>query len=126
MLAGLGETLTIAGQSFELFNWEFDQTFHPQGFNYLRSVQVDSTLRMCYQLQQTRIEKIIQLLPGQDTVLVRYLIEPGRNKWQLSLRPFVALRDFHSLRKFFVDDQIEVRVAPERICLRDRLTDTPS
>jgi len=23
MLAGLGETLTIAGQSFELFNWEY-------------------------------------------------------------------------------------------------------
>ena len=48
MLAGLGETLTIAGESFELFGWEFAEAFHPQGFKYLRSVQVDSTVRMHY------------------------------------------------------------------------------
>ena len=108
MLAGLGETLTIAGEPFELFAWEFADSFHPQGFNYLRSVEVDSAVRMLYQIDQVRIEKTILLVPGQDTVQVRYRIEPGQTPWQLALRPFVALRDFHSLRSFFVDDQMVV------------------
>ncbi len=126
MLAGLGETLTIAGESFELFAWEFADAFHPQGFNYLRTVQVDSAVHMLYQIDQTRIEKTISLLPGQDTLVVRYRIEPGQTPWQLALRPFVALRDFHSLRSFFIDDQMVIEGSGEQISVHDRLTDTPT
>ena len=100
MLAGLGETLTVEQQSVELFSWEFADVFHPKGFDYLRRVQVGSEVRMLYEIDRTRLEKIISLIPGRDTLVVRYRIQTEQKPWKLDLMPFVALRDFHSLRSF--------------------------
>ena len=126
MLAGLGETLTIAGESFELFAWEFAESIHPQGFNYLCTVRVGSAVHMHYQIDRTRVEKTISLLPGQDTLMVRYRIQSARTPWQLALRPFVSLRHFHSLRSFFIDDQMVTECDGEQISVHDRLADTPT
>ena len=125
MLAGLGETITLGGKSVELFSWEFSEDFHPEGFDYLRSVQVGSTVRMLYEVEEVRIEKTISLVADENTVEVRYRIGPGAKTWELALRPFVALRDFHSLRSFFLADQMVVQGNDEYISVHDRLTDAP-
>jgi len=126
MLAGLGETLSVEGQGVELSGWEFADLFHPGGFRYLRSVQIASDVHMLYELDRVRMEKIISLLPGRDVLVVRYRIEAEQIPWKLDLTPFVALRDFHSLRRFFVDDQMVVQGDGEHISVHDRLCDTPA
>lgn len=125
MLAGLGETLTVDGEFFELFNWEFDGIIHPSGYEYLRSVAVGQAVTMSYEIDEVRLEKTISFIPGTDVLTVRYRIRNADGAWKLSLRPFVSLRDFHSLRQYFVEDQITVTSNGGQILLKDRLTDAP-
>ena len=125
MLAGLGETLTVEGEAFELFNWEFADIIHPVGYEYLRSVAVGPTVSMCYEVGEVRLEKTISFVPNTDVLVVRYRIRNAAGAWQLNLKPFVSLRDFHSLRQYFVEDQITVTPNGGQILLKDRLTDAP-
>lgn len=126
VLAGLGETLSIEGQGVKLYGWEFDNAFHPEGFNHLKSVRVGSELRMLYQVDQIQMEKTISLLPGKDILLVRYRIKAEQKPWSLEITPFVALRNYHSLRSFFVDDQMVVQGQGEQISVHDRLAEGPT
>ena len=126
VLAGLGETLSIQGQGVKLYGWEFADVFHPQGFSYLKSVQTGSDLRMLYEVDDIQLEKSISLVPGKDVLQVRYRIRAEQRPWSLELTPFVALRNFHSLRSFFVDDQMVVQGQGRQISVHDRLADTPT
>ena len=126
MLAGLGETLAIGQRSLELFSWEFADLFHPQGFHYLRSVRVDSAVRMLYESEQARLKKTISLVPGRNALLVRYRLEAGQMPWKLHLKPFVALRDFHSLRHFAVGKQMLVQNRGEYVSVQDRPSQMPA
>jgi predicted glycogen debranching enzyme len=125
VLAGVGETLSVEGQDVKLYGWEFANLFHPGGFNYLKSMQVGSDVRMLYEVEDIQLEKTISLVPGKDILLVRYQIKSANNPWSLELTPFVALRNFHSLRSFCIDDQMVVQGEGEQISVHDRLANTP-
>ena len=43
------------------------------------------------------IRKIVALVPGEDTVLVAYMLLPGSGAARLTIRPLLAFRDFHAL-----------------------------
>ena len=125
VLAGVGETLSVEGQGVKLYGWEFADLFHPGGFNHLKSVQVGSEVRMLYEMDHIQLEKTISLVPGRDILLVRYHIKAEQKPWSLELTPFVALRNFHSLRSFGIDDQMVVQGEGDQISVHDRLADTP-
>ncbi|NIA06143.1 MAG: hypothetical protein GWP14_00640 [Actinobacteria bacterium] len=126
MLAGLGETLSVKGQGVKLYGWEFANLFHPRGFNHLKSVQVGSDVRMLYEVDHIQLEKTISLVPRSNVLLVRYHIQAENKPWSLEVTPFVALRNFHSLRSFCIDDQMVVQGEGEQISVQDRLADTPT
>ena len=125
LLAGVGESLSVGQDSFELFCWEFADAIHPRGYQYLRSVAVNSLVRMSYEMRGAVLAKSIFFAPGTDVLVVRYQIDAGDKAWQLNLKPFVSLRDFHSLRSYFIADQLELSKKGEQVVVRDRLTDMP-
>ncbi len=93
------ETVACAAGAFELSSFEFNGVFHPQGYRYLRRFRRDIAVHLEYQLPVAKVTKSIYLLPQVDTVAVAYEFSGLAEPIQFTLRPFAALRDFHSLLK---------------------------
>lgn len=78
----------------------FRGAIHPRGYRHLRRFEVDRTARWHYELENAAVDKEVLLVRGTNMVGVRYIVHaaPGRNI-ELHLMPFVALRDYHALRR---------------------------
>jgi glycogen debranching enzyme len=85
--------------------------FHPRGDRYLRRFELGETARWAYEADGFLVTKELQVLWLKNVVAVRYTIEPDRERRvQLNLLPFVALRDFHALRRA---DGVQFKVEPD-------------
>jgi predicted glycogen debranching enzyme len=102
-LSRIGEILFVPsrpGEMLELSVNEFAQGLHPRGDKYLRRFSLQDTAKFEFEVEGVRVTKEVQLLWMKNVVAVRYTIEPGNvGKVKLWLLPFVALRDFHSLKR---------------------------
>ena len=103
----VGEILCLDGADIEdagaplheLSVNQFADRFHPRGDQYLRRFDLDHSARWEFDVDGVRVRKELQVLWMRNVAAVRYTVEPpaGR-RGQLSLLPFVSLRDFHSDR----------------------------
>ncbi|MGA2582853.1 MAG: amylo-alpha-1,6-glucosidase [Tepidisphaeraceae bacterium] len=103
LLNRIGEILNVEGQAdrlLELSICQFGSDFHPRGDRYLRRFDLDDGIaRWNYDVEGIRICKEVQLLWQKNAVGIRYRVEPGEQRLELSLLPFARLLDFHSLRR---------------------------
>jgi predicted glycogen debranching enzyme len=102
-LSRLGEILTVDGNGGRLLEFstnQFKDTFHPRGDQYLRRFALEDTALFLYDVEGIRVTKDVLVPWGKNVVGVRYAVdaERGRNV-ELSLLPFVNLRDFHGNRR---------------------------
>jgi len=98
-LANCLEMLTVKAKVFELSTFEFCDKFAPAGFSCLKQFRQDSGAHFDYELDGFRLTKSVYLLRDVDTVCVGYLFTSVMQPAEFILRPFVALRDFHTLQK---------------------------
>jgi len=86
----------------EVFNFstfEFNDKFAPQGFTHLVQVRRDTGLHFDYELEQLRLTKSVYLLRETDMVALVYDFSNVQEPAEFVSRPFVGLRDFHTLQK---------------------------
>ncbi|HEY8667476.1 MAG TPA: amylo-alpha-1,6-glucosidase, partial [Tepidisphaeraceae bacterium] len=99
----IGEIITFDNNPdaiHEFSSNQFGDNFHPRGEQYLESFEINDVARWQYLIEGVRITKEVQLLWLQNTVAIRYTIDPPQPRpIELQLLPFVSLRDFHSLRR---------------------------
>jgi predicted glycogen debranching enzyme len=94
--------MVIFGQRvLNLSTFEFDKKFSPAGFCYIRRFYQDVGVHFDYQLEHLNLTKSVYLLRGTDTVAVVYDFTTVREPAEFVLRPFVGLRDFHTLQKSY-------------------------
>jgi predicted glycogen debranching enzyme len=102
MLNRLAEIIRIRTRdevTAELSINQFGDTFHPRGDRYLRRFDLEVDLaRWEYEVGNVRIVKEIQMPWRNNTVGIRYTVEPGDGDVEISLLPFVRMMDFHALR----------------------------
>jgi predicted glycogen debranching enzyme len=101
-LSRIGEILKIDGSdvTHELSVNQFATNFHPHGERYLRRFDVDQIAQWDYEVEGVKITKQVQLLWKRNIVGIRYSIDPGNHsRVAFQMIPFIALRDFHSLRR---------------------------
>ncbi len=101
-LSRVAELLNIdrSATTHELGVNQFASSFHPRGERYLRRFHLDEIAQWDYQVEGVTLVKQVQLLWKRNVVVVRYQIDPGTHQHvAVQLLPFVALRDFHSLRR---------------------------
>lgn len=98
-LSNLLETINTNGQSYNLSTFQFDETFHPEGFTYLKNFKRDIGAHFDYKINSIEITKSIYLARNTDTVLIEYDFKKIDLPLEFTIRPFAALRDFHSLQK---------------------------
>ncbi|MHC4524047.1 MAG: amylo-alpha-1,6-glucosidase [Planctomycetota bacterium] len=91
------ETITAKDHAFSLSNFEFDNAMHPNGYSHLLEFRKDIGVHFEYETVTSNLKKSIYLLPDSDTVSIVYEFSNVRQPFEFSIRPFAAMRDFHSL-----------------------------
>ena len=86
---------------FNLSTFEFNDKFAPKGFSYIKQFRRDTGVHFDYQLDKLRLTKSVYLLRDTDTVALIYEFAGVEEPVQFILRPFIGLRDFHSLQKSY-------------------------
>ena len=100
-LANCLETITWEGRCYELSTFEFTDRFVPTGHTYLRRFCRDVGVHFDYALGRLQISKSIYLDPKASTVALVYTLDSVRRPLELTLRPLVGLRDFHTLQRSY-------------------------
>jgi len=85
----------------ELSTFEFDNGFAPRGWPLLRSFRRGLGAHFEFESEKFRLVKSLYLLRQSNTILVEYSFERLAEPAELIVRPFVAIRDFHSVQKSF-------------------------
>lgn len=98
-LANCLESLYIQDRNIELAAFEFDGTIHPKGYAYLTRFTRDLGVHFDYDLGPVKLTKSIYLLPDTDAVAIIYDFNTVHTPFDFSVKPFVALRDFHDLQQ---------------------------
>ena len=105
-LANCLEMVIFDGKVFNLSTFEFSDKFTPTGFTFLRQFRLDIGAHFDYELDELKLTKSVYLLRDTDTVALVYdftsvqhpKVSCGKPV-EFVLRPFVGLRDFHTLQQ---------------------------
>jgi len=95
-LATVMEQLTLAGETFDLAVNEFPGVLSPRGDAHLAEFRNDVAPTFVYRFGPVELTKQVVLAEATNAVAVRYTLCGASGT--LRLRPFAAMRDFHSLR----------------------------
>jgi len=100
------EMVIIKGRAFNLSTFEFSGKFAPTGFTFLSQFRRDIGTHFDYELDELKLTKSVYLLRDTDTVALVYDFTSVQHRKvscgepvEFVLRPFVGLRDFHTLQK---------------------------
>jgi predicted glycogen debranching enzyme len=98
-MANCLEMVIVGGVRFNLSTFEFSEKFAPDGFSYIRRFRQDTGVHFDYVLNKLEMTKSVYLVRDVDTVVVEYDFTSVQEPAEFVLRPYVGLRDFHSLQK---------------------------
>jgi glycogen debranching enzyme len=103
-LSRIGEILYLDGRMDRLLELSVNQfaggNIHPRGDRYLQTFELGRTAKWSFNVDGVEVTKELQLVWGQNVIGVRYTVKPqGPRVVRFELLPFVAMRDFHSLRR---------------------------
>lgn len=109
LLSRLDETIARAEERVDLGCCRFPGTVSPNGHLHLVSFVRDIFPNFVYEALGVRLRKRIGALHQRNAVLVDYSVERADRAFSLELRPLVAGRDVHELRRV---EQIDLRLRP--------------
>ena len=100
-LAKCLEMVISKGKVFNLSTFEFSDKFAPEGFTHLVQFRRNTGLHFDYELDKLELTKSVYLLRDTDTVALVYDFVSIEEPLEFVLRPFIGLRDFHTLQKSY-------------------------
>jgi len=118
-LSQLHEQLTVGASTYDLSTFEFPNTIHPRGASCLHEFVNDIVPRMVFRVGALTVTKEIILAEAANAVAVRYTLSGASG--ELRVRPFVALRDFHNLRKAHEPHLLTFELTDSGAVVNDRM-----
>ena len=100
-LANCLEMIISKGEVFNLSTFEFSDKFAPAGFGFLKQFRRDMGAHFDYELEKVKLTKSVYLLRDTDTAAIEYDFTNVTGPVEFVSRPFVGLRDFHTLQKSY-------------------------
>ncbi len=103
LLNAVVEKLTLGEAVIELANFEFENLFHPRGYEWLTEFTYDLSparpwVRFVYRWGGTSVVKWVRLRAGCDEVELRYDVSvPAGQELQFEILPLASMRDFHAV-----------------------------
>jgi len=86
---------------FNLSTFEFDDKIAPKGYRYLTEFRKDTGVHFTYNINDVEITKSLFLVRDTDTIALVYDFSKIPDSIDFILRPFVGLKDFHSMQKSY-------------------------
>lgn len=99
LLADVEDSFSSDRHTCFLASHRYPGVYHPNGHEHLVSYSQDECPTFTYQSGQTLLRKQILMLPGENTVLLRYEILKASGPLTLHLKPLLAYRDHHSPKR---------------------------
>ena len=96
------EMIISDGKIFNLSTFEFADKFAPAGYGFLKKFRQDVGVHYDFELQSVGLTKSVYLLRDANRVAIEYDFTTVRKPVEFVSRPFVGLRDFHTLQKSYV------------------------
>ena len=93
------EMVIVKGKSFNLSTFEFNDKFTPAGYALLKQFRQNLGVHFDYVLDKLKLTKSIYLLRDKNTVALAYDFIRVPEPLEFVSRPFVGLRDFHTLQQ---------------------------
>ena len=93
LLSTLDEEL-ITDCKYQLANHQYPGTIHPQGFRHLQEFSLDPFPHFTYQAGNTRVEKTVFMVHGENTTVTQYTISGSSGS--MKIVPLVTCRSFHA------------------------------
>ncbi|MEJ7625062.1 MAG: amylo-alpha-1,6-glucosidase [Pyrinomonadaceae bacterium] len=97
------ETVIVDGERFDLSSNQYPGAVYPEGFKFITEFRLDPYPIWIYSVAGLIIEKSVFMVHGENTTVCRWraLNQPAipHLKLQLELRPLLAVRDHHDLRR---------------------------
>jgi predicted glycogen debranching enzyme len=117
LLSKFEETLTVDGKRFELSANQYPNAVYPDGYKFLKEFRLAPFPVWVYQIEDIEIEKTVFMSSGENTVICDYKfkVQSSKLKVGLELKPLLAFRDYHHLRReeesFETDFQVDEKLA---------------
>ncbi len=120
------ETLIINGNRCELSTNQYPNTIYPEGYKYLKSFRLAPFPIWTFEINGIEIEKKVFMVYGENTVICQWsknTADSGQrtadNKQiELELKPLVAFRDYHHLRREDNDFNQNFNVAENQVSIQ--------
>jgi len=96
-LSNLVENISTDSQNITLTNIDFGDSITGDGHKYIKSFTKDIGVHFEYDLKSAHLKKSLYLLPDNDVAAIVYNFSKVEESLEFSIKPLVALRDFHSL-----------------------------
>lgn len=122
LLSKADETVIVGEKRFELSTNQYPGAVHPDGFRFLRSFKLDPFPVWTFDLDGLELKKKIFMQHGENTTIVKWSVENRGSDDELNIalevRPLVAFRDHHRLRRSAEDFDTTVQVGRGHASIR--------
>src|SRR5512141_655552 len=95
LLSRFEEEAVVHGRTFALYCCQYPGNLVNPGGDLLEEFRDEPCATWRYPLDGVKLERQVYLVPGRQAVVVRYRSDTALT---LRIRPFLAYRDYHSLR----------------------------
>ncbi len=99
LLSHLDEVLTVDGEEYPLATNIYRDAVDPTGYEHLAAFEARPVAMWTFAAGGVELERRVWMPQGRQSVMVGYRVRGVRphTRVSLSVRPFVAFRDFHAL-----------------------------
>jgi predicted glycogen debranching enzyme len=117
------ETIFLGPSVYHLGTAEFPGKMLPDGRLRLKRFQKDNGAHFYYRIGELELKKSVYLLCDEDTAAIVYEFREVMQPIDFVVRPFISLRDFHSLQKSTAN--IKTKVVHEGLLIHHDSADSP-
>lgn len=99
LLSECEDSINLRGKEFHLSLHKYPMVYYPHERHCLNKFAPDPYPRFTYTVDDVIIEKEVMLVGGENTLLLRYVLTGAPCPVLLTVKPFLAYRDIHTLAR---------------------------
>ena len=99
LLSKFEDSILVSGQEHFLSTHQYPGLLYPPVPPALAKFRLDAGPDFLYRFGEFAVRKRILMARGENTTLIRYTLEEGKGPALLHLKPLLAFREFHCVRR---------------------------
>ena len=116
------EMIVADSKIYNLSTFEFSDRFAPENFNYIKAFRKNAGVHFDYETPKAHLTKSVYILGETNTAAIVYDFKKVFEPVDFIFRPFVGLRDFHSLQKSHA--QLKTAEFKQGLLIRHEVSDS--